>query len=313
MAKRLMLLAAALCVALAIGAPALAQDNNSPSAQALAFLVTLQNEDGGFSNGFAPESDIAATADAVVAAVAAGEDPNAFLTGEMMNPLTFLGTQVAGGNVAGAGTVAKVLIAVAAVGKDTATFAGHDLVADLLALQGEDGLFGMGTFDHCLAAIALQDAGAALPDGAIAVLLGQQDAEGGWGFMAGEASDTNTTALCVQALVPAGEASAVESGLAYLRSIQNEDGGWPYQNPSDFGTDSDTNSTALVVQALIAAGEDLEEWSDPQDWLASMQLDNGAFAYQEAFPDANLLATIAVIPALEGAPLNAWMPEAAAE
>jgi len=44
-----------------------------------------------------------------------------------------------------------------------------------------------------------------------------------------------------------------------------------------------------------------------------MQLDNGAFAYQEAFPDANLLATIAVIPALEGAPLNAWMPEAAAE
>lgn len=313
MTKRLMILAAMLCLALGAAIPAMAQDGESPSAQALAFLRSMQNMDGGFSNGFAPESDIAATADVVVAAVAAGEDPNAFLTGNMMNPLAFLGGQAAEGHVSSAGLIAKVLTAVAAVGKDTAAFAGHDLVSDLLALQGEDGLFGSGAFDHCLATIALQNAGAALPDGTVEALLDQQDAAGGWGFMAGEAPDTNTTALCIQALVPAGEAEAVEAGLAYLQSIQNEDGGWPYQNPSDFGTDSDVNSTALVIQALSAAGEDFAEWNNPQDWLSGMQLENGAFAYQEAYPDANLLATIAAVPALEGVPLNAWMPEPAAE
>lgn len=309
MAKRFMLLAAALCVALAMVFPAMAQDGETPSAQALAFLRSAQNEDGGFSNGFAPESDIAATADVVLAAVAAGEDPNGYLTGEMMNPLTFLGTRVAAGGADSAGTLAKVLSAVAAVGKDTAAFAGHDLIGDLLAMQSEDGLFGMGAFEHCLAIIGLQNAGAALPDGTAAALLDLQDAEGGWGFMTGEAPDTNTTALCIHALVPTGETDAVDAGLVYLGGIQNEDGGWPYQNPSDFGTDSDTNSTALVIQALVAAGEDLAEWNNPQDWLAGMQLENGAFAYQTAFPDANLLATIGAIPALEGVPLNARMPE----
>jgi prenyltransferase beta subunit len=313
MMKRFMLVAVALYVALAMVFPAMAQDEDSPSAQALAFLVSVQNQDGGFSNGFAPESDLSATADAVVAAVAAGQDPNAFLTGDMMNPLAYLGIQVSSGNVTGAGSVAKVLTAVAAVGKDTAAFAGHDLTADLLALQEADGLFGMGAFEHCAAMVGLQNARAALPEGTVEALLALQDAEGGWGFMAGEAPDTNTTALCIQALAPTSEAGAVDAALEYLRSVQNEDGGWPYQNPSDFGTDSDTNSTALVIQALVAAGEDLAEWNNPQDWLAGMQLENGAFAYQAAFPDANLLATIGAVPALEGVPLNAWMPQVVEE
>jgi prenyltransferase beta subunit len=290
MVKRFMLVAAALCVALVMVFPVMAQDAASPSDQALAFLVSVQNPDGGFSNGFAPESDISATADVVVAAVAAGQDPNAFLTGDMMNPLTYLGMQVSSGNVAGAGLVAKVLTAVAAVGKDTAAFVGH-----------------------CAAMIGLQNAGVALPEETVEALLALQDAEGGWGFMAGEAPDTNTTALCIQALAPTSEAGGNDAALEYLRGIQNEDGGWPYQNPSDFGTDSDTNSTALVIQALVAAGEDLAEWNNPQDWLAGMQLEDGAFAYQAAFPDANLLATIGAVPALEGVPLNAWMPEVVEE
>ncbi|NTV78693.1 MAG: prolyl oligopeptidase family serine peptidase, partial [Clostridiales bacterium] len=41
------------------------------------------------------------------------------------------------------------------------------------------------------------------------------------------------------------------AGLAYLEATQNADGGWPYQNPSDYGTDSDANSTALIIETLI--------------------------------------------------------------
>ncbi len=181
-------------------------------------------------------------------------------------------------------------------------------------MQSDEGVFGTGAFDHCLAVIALQNAGVELPDGTVEASVAAQNEDGGWGFMAGEASDTNTTGLCLQALAGTGAedsdaADAVDAGLAYLKAIQNEDGGWPYQNPSDFGTDSDTNSTALVVQALIANDEDLAEWDNPQEWLLSMQNESGSFSFQAAMPGDNVLATVAVIPALEGVPLNEWMPE----
>ncbi|MCD4684892.1 MAG: terpene cyclase/mutase family protein [Anaerolineae bacterium] len=306
--KRAGMLIVIVIVILALALPVFAQDDPTPSAQAVAYLLTMQNEDGGFTNGWAPESDLVTTADVVIAAVAAGENPEAFFAGDMMNPFGFLGMQLADGNVAGAGQLAKVAIAVAAAGKDVDDFSGHDLVADLLAMQGEDGTFGFGAFDHCLTVIALQNAGIELPEGTVNALVGVQNEDGGWGFMAGEASDTNTTGLCLQALALTDAVDAAGAGFDYLAAIQNEDGGWPYQNPSDYGTDSDANSTALIVQALIANGYDLAEWDNPQDFLLALQNESGSFSFQLAMPGDNVLATVAVIPAIEGLPLNAWSP-----
>jgi prenyltransferase beta subunit len=303
MVKRV--LALILTFSLWLAFPVLAQDDTSPGAVAVEYLRTLQNDDGGFSNGWAPESDLTTTADVVVATIAAGQDLEDFLAGD---PLDYLEAQVEEENVATAGQIAKVLTAVVAAGQDSTDFGGHNLLDDLLATQTEAGIFGAGAFDHCLAIMALQNTGAELPEGTVEALVAAQNDEGGWGFMAGEASDTNTTGLCLQALVLTDAAEAVESGLAYLKTIQNEDGGWPYQNPSDFGTDSDTNSTALIVQALIASGQDLAERGNPQEWLLSMQNENGSFSFQAAMPGDNVLATIAVIPAVEGVPLNAWAP-----
>jgi prenyltransferase beta subunit len=167
-------------------------------------------------------------------------------------------------------------------------------------------VFGAGAFDHCLAVIALQNAAVELPAGTVEALVAAQNEDGGWGFMAGEASDTNTTGLCLQALALTDAADSVTAGLDYLKAIQNEDGGWPYQSPSDFGTDSDVNSTALVIQALLANWQNPEEWGNPQDWLLSMQNESGSFSFQAAMPGDNVLATIAAIPAVEGVPLNAW-------
>ena len=64
-----------------------------------------------------------------------------------------------------------------------------------------------------------------------------------------------------------------------------------------------------MVQALIANDEDLAEWNNPQDWLLSMQNESGAFSYQAAAPEDNVVATLGVIPAVEGVALNEWMPE----
>ncbi len=293
-------------VASLLGAlPAWAQEDD-PSAKAVAYLQTVQNEDGGFSNGFAPESDVSATADAVVAAAAAEEDPQTVFE---TDPVVYLESQVEAGNVATAGQIAKVITAVIAADLDPADFGGTDLIEALLAMQSDEGLFATGAFEHCLSVIALENAGVELPDGTVDAAVAAQNEDGGWGFMAGEASDTNTSGLCLQALAGTDAADAVDGGLAYLEAIQNEDSGWPYQNPSDYGTDSDTNSTALVVQALIANDEDLAEWDNPQEWLLSMQNESGSFSFQAATPGDNVIATLAVIPALEGVALNEWMPE----
>ncbi len=298
-------LALVVVVSLLGALPAWAQEDD-PSAKAVAYLQTIQNEDGGFSNGFAPESDVSATADAVVAAAAAEEDPQTVFEGD---PIVYLESQVEAGNVATAGQIAKVITAVIAVDLDPADFGGTDLTEALLAMQNDEGLFGTGAFEHCLSVIALENAGVELPDGTVDAAVAAQNEDGGWGFMAGEASDTNTSGLCLQALAGTDAADAVDAGLAYLKAIQNEDSGWPYQNPSDYGTDSDTNSTALVVQALIASDEDLAEWDNPEAWLLSMQNDTGSFSFQAAMPGDNVIATLAVIPALEGVALNEWMPE----
>ncbi|HVO70282.1 MAG TPA: prenyltransferase/squalene oxidase repeat-containing protein [Aggregatilineaceae bacterium] len=306
MFKRIFTLMLAISLALILAWPVLAQEESTPTAKALEFLKTKLNDDGGFSTGFAPESDITTTADVIVATALADQDPETtFIAGEN-TPVSFLEAQVAAGKVAGAGQLAKVLNAAVAAGADVRDFGGQRLIDDLLNTQQQGGMFGTGAFDHCLALIALQNAAVDLPDGALDALIGAQNDDGGWGFMAGQASDTNTTGLCLQALAPTGAADATKAGLAYLKAIQNEDSGWPYQNPSDYGTDSDTNSTALVVQALVANGEDLAEWNDPQEWLLSMQLENGAFSFQEAAPGESILATVGAIPALEEKPLNAW-------
>ncbi|MEZ4497837.1 MAG: hypothetical protein R2845_13905 [Thermomicrobiales bacterium] len=77
-------------------------------------------------------------------------------------------------------------------------------------------------------------------------------------------SDSNTTAIAIQAPIAAGvdpSDESIQAGLAYLETvIDPEQGGFAYDANS--GLIADANSTAVVIQALIAAGEDpaSDEW-----------------------------------------------------
>jgi len=141
---------------------------------------------------------------------------------------------------------------------------------------------------------------------AVSYLAAQMQPDGGWEWAPGWGSDTNTTALAIQALLATGEplsATAVISGLAYLDALQGTDGGFPYAAGDN--AVSDTNSTAYVVQALVAASEDptAPRWTSggktPFDYLLGMQLADGSFEWQPG-TGANLLATQQAIPALLG-------------
>jgi hypothetical protein len=167
---------------------------------------------------------------------------------------------------------------------------------------------------HVLAVLALRSAERPIPAETIAFITDAQQEGGGWAWdgTAETAADTNTTAFAVQALIAAGVASAsdeVSAALAYYEGIQNDDSGWPYQSPSDFGTATDANSTAVTIQAILAAGQDPagEPWTSsegttPVQALGELQNESGAFAWQAAIPDDNLLATVQALPALAGEP-----------
>lgn len=156
-----------------------------------------------------------------------------------------------------------------------------------------------------IGAVAISEA---VPSSAVDYLAAQIQPVGGWEWAPGWGVDTNATALAIQALIAAGRSitsSEVISGLAYLDSVQNADGGFPYAGGDN--AVSDVNSTAYVIQALIAAGEDpyAARWTTaggaPYAYLATMQLPDGSFEWQPG-SGANQLATQQAIPALLGRP-----------
>ncbi|MET8767303.1 prenyltransferase/squalene oxidase repeat-containing protein [Streptomyces sp. NPDC004658] len=163
------------------------------------------------------------------------------------------------------------------------------------------GLYGKGdpTYDgvwrQSLTLLAQRTLGYRPAARAVDWLTGQQCANGSFAaFRAAPAkpcddkvkADTNSTAAAVQALAATdGHGIAVGKAVDWLKSVQNEDGGWGYYP----GGPSDTNSTSVVIGALAAAGTDpadvrksgkspydaLPAWSIPCD-----QDGGGAFAYQ---------------------------------
>lgn len=281
---------------------------------ALAWLRTQQGADGGFSSGFSPESSVPSTADVVVAAAAAGDAASEW-TADGASPLDFLADHVEQATE-GAGTTAKLILAVVATGLDPDDFAGTDLVAALNGFYDTDsGHFQGVATDHMMAMLALANAGAEVPAGSAAWLEGVQIEDGSWSFDGSTdagTGDTNSTALAIQALVAGGvapDADAIAAALEYLHEQQNEDGGFPYVKPSDFGTETDANSTAFVIQGLLAAGEDVADWArdgtTPTEALLALQIeDSGAFNWKLEQPGPNLLATVQAVPALANMPLT---------
>ncbi len=278
---------------------------------ALDYLGTQQNADGGFGSGFSPDSTLGSTADVVLAIVAAGGDLATF-DQDGKTPLTYLEANTS--TATSGGDLSKLILAAIAAGENPRNFGGVDSVAKLEGLFDAGGRIGGETdtfVSHTLAVLALSSAQRPIPEAAADYIKTAQQENGSWAWdgTADTAGDTNSTAFAVQALVAAGEdptGDAVANALAYYKGIQNEDGGWPYQNPTEYGTATDANSTAVTIQAIIAAGQDPAgaDWTvgenNPVAALEALQNESGAFAWQAAMPDDNLLATVQALPALAG-------------
>ncbi|MEU8786069.1 prenyltransferase/squalene oxidase repeat-containing protein [Streptomyces sp. NPDC048637] len=183
-----------------------------------------------------------------------------------------------------------------------------------------DGLYGTkdpqydGVWRQSLALLAQDTVGLRPAAPAVRWLVGQQCADGSFTAFRAEPGkpcdsktmrDTNQTAAAVQALAAlGGHGDAVKKAVDWLKSVQNEDGGWS----SMAGSASDANSTSVVIGALAAAGEKPQSVTSkkggktPYDGLLTFQLgcdakegERGAFTFQlkGAAPNADATAAAA--------------------
>jgi LPXTG-motif cell wall-anchored protein len=295
-----------LVIVVTLAGTASAQTYPEAASKGLAWMKTQQQPDGSFV-GFGAGS----TMDAVLAIVAAGQDPATYTQGGN-TPISFLESKTAD-VVKAPGGAGKLLHVVEALGMDGRSFGGINLVDTINSTYNADtGQYGPDVIGHAFSILGLAAAGESVPNKAIAFLDSRQTSENGWSF-SGEkgpgAADTNSTSVVMQVYAALGvddqsHQHMLRAAWLYLMSQQNPDGGFPYQQGSEFGNESDVNSTSYVIQALLSVGG-TEDAVKPMQYLLSLQKANGAFQWKQSEPDDNAGATYQAVPALLGATLAA--------
>lgn len=304
-------LAALMVFVTAAGAASATPEFPDVANAALTWMKGQQQPDGSFP-GFGAGSSV----DALLAFVSAQDDKEAghedlhTYTQEGSKLITFLESKAAdlAKTPGGAG---KLLLAVAADKLNGKSFGGVDLVGVINAsYDAPTGHYGQDVIGHAFAILGLAAAGEEVPIAAASFLADAAGPEGGWAF-SGETepgkADTNTTAVVLQALLAMHVGTSdntIAKAATWLAAQQNADGGFPYQQGGEFGSDSDVNSSAYAAQAFNALS-DYEHAGTAKSFIRSMQLPSGAFQWMKSDPSENADATYQAIPALLDATLVA--------
>jgi hypothetical protein len=142
--------------------------------------------------------------------------------------------------------------------------------------------------------LAYSRLGRAPPQAALAFVLRNQARNGGWSWAPHVAPDSNDTAVGIEALRASGTGRVqIRRGLAYLRKLENRDGGFPLVR----GRSSDAQSTAWVIQAFVAT-----HVSPPRAafrYLTRLRNADGSYRYSRTYAVTPVWVTAQVLPALE--------------
>lgn len=209
------------------------------------------------------------------------------------------------GGATGIGDLERTILLLAAAGRSPRAFARQDLVASLTRRVGRDGAV-LGQVNLTAFAILALRAARTPADTAVlrragAWLARQQNDDGGFGFLTkGVASDVDDTAAALQALAAlGGRRETLRRGAAYMRGLQNADGGMPQQR----GGSSNAQSTAWAVQGLVAARVPLGDVRrggspTPLAYLRSLVGPSGAVRYSRTSTQTPVWVTAYAILAL---------------
>jgi energy-coupling factor transport system substrate-specific component len=311
----LLALALTLTLALALGATSAASaatrgvGGQAASAaglgRELSYLSGAQNAGGGFGGAPGQRSSELYTAWAAMGLAAAGRKPTSVRRGGR-SVLDALRGEAA--TLSGLGDAERTVLAARACGASAYSFAGRDLVAEVLGARAGDD-----SFDHqvnltAFAIFALRAVGHSPRFGAIREAAGwierQQNADGGFGFGGrGSASDVDDTGAALQALAAADarERRALGAAIGYLTRSQNPDGGFPQR----YGGESNAQSTAWAAQGLIAGGRApatvrRRGSRSPIGYLESLRAPDGSIRYSRTSAQTPVWVTAQAMIALAG-------------
>lgn len=288
--------------------------------QALRYLHSVQNEDGGFPSTKGGQSSRAVTSWVIMGLSAAGEQvAGGAWAPAGRNPVDYLREN--GQPLTETCEYARLLLALSAAGQGpqyqqmnlTECIAGFQQSSGQFAQPaiGEDGFINA----HMWSILALYSAHATIPQPELARtwLLSQQNADGGFGWSQGISSDADDTGIAIQTLVLLGEkqdSKPLQKAVLYLKSCQQTDGGLSC-GADWMGTESNAASDAWGVLGLMAAGEDLDRelWrvngKTPVDHLISLQAGEGCFQWKSGVDSSNITMTAYALMVLAGRPFPA--------
>jgi hypothetical protein len=177
------------------------------------------------------------------------------------------------------------------------------LLARIHAAQRPSGRIGPTVNSTVWGILALRQAGERAPRPAVRFLLRQQARSGGWAWYVHGQPDSNDTAAAIEALRAAGVSGvSVRRGLAYLRRLQNRDGGFELTP----GRGSDAQSTAWAAQAFVAARRPAPKGA--LAYLRRLRRPDGSFRYSKRYVTTPVWVTSQVLPALAGKPFPLKAP-----
>jgi energy-coupling factor transport system substrate-specific component len=298
-------LAAVLGVGLAGGLATPPAASAASFSRELGYLASAQNPDGGFGGNTSQHSSGLYTGWVAMGLAAAGRNP-ASVRRDGHSLLDSLRGEAA--TLASLGDIERTVLAVRACGASAYSFAGRNLVAEVLRARSGDG-----SFEHLVnlssfAVFALRAVGHSASYGPIRKAAGwierQQNADGGFGFGAhGSRSDVDDTGAALQALAAAGARNrgVLARAVAYLMRSQGADGGFPQQ----YGGESNAQSTAWALQGLIAAGVSSgsvrhKGSRSPPAYLESLLAPNGSIRYSRTSAQTPAWVTAQALIALAG-------------
>jgi energy-coupling factor transport system substrate-specific component len=271
----------------------------------LSYLASAQNGNGGFGGTSGQRSSELYTAWAAMGLAAAGRDPTS-VRHDGHSALDSLRGEVS--SLQGVGDEERTILAAHACGASAYSFAGRDLVAEMLRARESDGSFENQVNLTAFAIFALRAVGHSAGYGAIREAAGwierQQNGDGGFSFGAhGSSSDVDDTAAALQSLADAGahDARVLGAAASYLIRSQNLDGGFPQQ----YGGESNAQSTAWAVQGLIAAGRApvsvrRRGSRSPVGYLESLLAPGGSIRYSRTSSQTPVWVTAEALIALAG-------------
>jgi energy-coupling factor transport system substrate-specific component len=271
----------------------------------LSYLAGAQDAGGGFGAAPGQRSSELYTGWAAIGLAAAGRNPANVRRGGR-SVLDALRGEAA--TLSGLGDAERTILAARACGASAYSFAGRDLVAEVLAARASDKSFDERVNLTAFAIFALRAVGHTANFGAIREAAGwiehQQNPDGGFGFGGrGSPSDVDDTGAVLQALAAAGarDRRSLDAAIAYLKRSQNADGGFPQQ----YGGESNAQSTAWAVQGLIAGGAAptyvrRRGSRSPVGYLESLQAPNGSVRYSRTSAQTPVWVTAQAMIALAG-------------